>query len=193
MRPQWSDNILCEVWLIGVPDEANGNYLRRVHEDPSDPYPLATVALEKKRHKKMTQVSPKSNSAQLPSTFQHWPVSKSRHQKANQTAHKKKVYSTNKRSDQRLMNSFCRKLEHFYTLLLKTLTGQLRRSPIVLAACNSSPKDSSLRWSICWLKKRERVEALSAEQGCKRKRDRQRQIKIKDCGQRKTVACEMPA
>lgn len=33
------------------------------------------------------------------------------------------------------------------------LTGQLRRSPIVLAACNRSPNDSSLRWSTCWLRK----------------------------------------
>lgn len=48
MRPQWADNIFCEVWLVRVPDKTYGNYLWRVHEDPSDPNLLATVALEKK-------------------------------------------------------------------------------------------------------------------------------------------------
>lgn len=48
MRPQRSDNVFCEVRLVRVPDEAYGNYLWGVHEDPSDPNPLATVALAKK-------------------------------------------------------------------------------------------------------------------------------------------------
>lgn len=43
-----------------------------------------------------------------------------------------------------------------------SLTGQFRRSPMVLAACNSSPKDSRLRWSICWLV-RERQRSAGAK------------------------------
>lgn len=46
MRPQRADNILGEVRLVRIPDEADGDYLRGVHEDPSDPDPLTTVALE---------------------------------------------------------------------------------------------------------------------------------------------------
>lgn len=52
MRPQWPNNILCEVWLVRVPDEAYGDNLRGVHKDPSDPDPLATFALENKETKK---------------------------------------------------------------------------------------------------------------------------------------------
>lgn len=58
---------------------------------------------------------------------------------------------------------------------MSKLTGQLRRSPIVLAACNSSPNDSRFRWSICWLKKR-RVDAFSTA------KNKRRQIKIKMTG-----------
>jgi len=47
MRPQRADNVFCEVRLVRVPDEADGNDLWGVHEDPSDPNPLATVALKK--------------------------------------------------------------------------------------------------------------------------------------------------
>lgn len=46
MRPQRSDHLLCEVGLIRVPDEADSDDLRRVHEDASDPNLLPTVALE---------------------------------------------------------------------------------------------------------------------------------------------------
>lgn len=52
MRPQWPDNILCEVWLVRVPNKADGNDLRGVHEDPSDPNPLPTFTLKKKKKKK---------------------------------------------------------------------------------------------------------------------------------------------
>lgn len=61
MRPQWADNILCEVWLVRIPDKANGNYRWGVHEDPSDPNPLATVALEKKDKEKLHYPKATSN------------------------------------------------------------------------------------------------------------------------------------
>lgn len=48
MRSKRADNILSEVRLVRVPDEAYGDYLWGVHEDPSDINPLATVALKKK-------------------------------------------------------------------------------------------------------------------------------------------------
>lgn len=58
MRSKRADNILSEVRLVRVPDEAYGNYLWGVHEDPSDINPLATVALKKK---KKTQTQNKNN------------------------------------------------------------------------------------------------------------------------------------
>lgn len=48
MRSKRADNILSEVRLVRVPDEAYSDYLWGVHEDPSDINPLATVALKNK-------------------------------------------------------------------------------------------------------------------------------------------------
>lgn len=52
MRPQWPNNILCEVWLVRVPDEAYGHDFGGVHKDPSDPNPLPAFTLEKKDYTK---------------------------------------------------------------------------------------------------------------------------------------------
>lgn len=43
--PQGTDDVVCVVRLIRVPDEANGDDLGGIHEDLSDPNPLATSAL----------------------------------------------------------------------------------------------------------------------------------------------------
>lgn len=57
MRAQRPDDVLREVRLVRVPDEADGDDLGGVHEDPSDPDPLPTVALEKEKEKKTKQKS----------------------------------------------------------------------------------------------------------------------------------------
>lgn len=89
MRPQRANHVLREVRLVGVPHEADGNDLRGVHEDASDPDLLPTFALrEMKRPKKLHRQ-------------ERW--------------------------------------------VRVGLTGQFRRSPMVLAACKSSPNDSRLR------------------------------------------------
>lgn len=46
MRPQRADHVLREVRLVGVPHEADGNDLRGVHEDASDPDLLPAFALK---------------------------------------------------------------------------------------------------------------------------------------------------
>lgn len=45
MRPQRANHVLREVRLVRVPHEADGNDLRAVHEDASDPDLLPTFAL----------------------------------------------------------------------------------------------------------------------------------------------------
>lgn len=54
MRPQRADHVLGEVRLVRVPHEADGNDLRGVHEDASDPDLLPTFALRERRRPKNT-------------------------------------------------------------------------------------------------------------------------------------------
>lgn len=46
---QGPDNIVCVIRLVRVPDKANSDNLRGIHEDLSDPDPLSTSALKKKQ------------------------------------------------------------------------------------------------------------------------------------------------
>lgn len=49
MRPQRTDDFLCEIRLFRVPHKADGNYFWAVHQDLSDPDLLTTVALKERK------------------------------------------------------------------------------------------------------------------------------------------------
>lgn len=189
MRPQRFDNILCEVWLVRVPDEAYGNNLRGVHEDPSDPNPLPTVALEEEDAEKAIFRNYWVHSKNFPSIWEllhiQWNFL--------QTNYREIILT--------MLNGFYRRLQHVLRIALsimwamctlhRQLTGQFRRSPIVLAVCNSSPNDSCLRWSICWLRKKKCTVSRKLR-ASRREADRQRQIKIKVCRETgKPIVCEI--
>lgn len=183
MRPQRFDNILCEVWLVRVPDKAYGYNLGGVHEDPSDPNPLPTVALEEEDAEKAILRNYQVHSKNFPSIWEllhiQWNFLQTNYGEIILT----------------ILNCFHRTLSIMWTMctLHRPLTGQFRRSPIVLAVCNSSPNDSCLRWSICWLRKKRRIVSRKV-QASRREADRQRQIKIKVCRERrKPTECEISA
>lgn len=55
--PQRANYVLCEVRLVRVPHETDGDYLWRVHEDAADLDPLATVTLMTESGKRLNQSS----------------------------------------------------------------------------------------------------------------------------------------
>lgn len=61
MRPQRANHVLHEVRLVGVPHEADGNDLRGVHEDASDPDLLPTFALRERKRPKKNTLKPQRN------------------------------------------------------------------------------------------------------------------------------------
>lgn len=56
--PQGTDDVVGVVRLVRVPDEANGDDLGGIHQDLSDPNPLAASALEEEegQREKRTEV-----------------------------------------------------------------------------------------------------------------------------------------
>lgn len=63
--PQGTDDVVGVVRLVRVPDEANGDNFGGIHQDLSDPNPLATSALEREksqRWKRKTSIAGSRNS-----------------------------------------------------------------------------------------------------------------------------------
>lgn len=98
MRSERTDNIFCEVWLVRVPDEAYGNYLWGVHEDPSDPNPLATVALQKKDKGKDYSFT-RRQLHHVSSALQTLSISKNLSKYLRITTLPKKLYATEKNGE----------------------------------------------------------------------------------------------
>lgn len=164
MRAQRPDDILCELWLVRVPDEADGDDLRGVHENLPVPHPLSTGVLDK------TQ-----NTATIyRKTSTIWSTVIKRNFKvlgnSKENVSNKWGYYTLIVNKRFLHWSVC------YTSLCQGewtmyfwLTRHLRRSPIILAACNSSPNDLRLWWPICWLLKKGHIVQMTEKEERKKK------------------------